>query len=165
MKTASDFPGNKFYTRRNITGLLEQLRFFGKRIVFTNGCFDILHLGHVDYLTKAAAFGDFFVVGLNSDVSIRKLKKGPNRPLQDETSRSHVIGALHIVDAVVLFDEETPYELIQHIQPDVLVKGADYKIEEIAGHDIVLAKGGKVELIEFVKGYSTSAIERKIAGE
>lgn len=162
MKPASDFPVHKFFTRKSIVGPLEQLRFFEKKIVFTNGCFDILHLGHVDYLTKAAQFGDYLIVGLNSDASIQLLQKGPARPLQDEKSRMHIIAALHVVDAVILFDEETPYELIQLVQPDILVKGADYQVEQISGHDIVLARGGKVELVELVKGYSTSAIERKI---
>jgi rfaE bifunctional protein nucleotidyltransferase chain/domain len=162
MKPHPEFMTRKIMTREALVPLLEQLRFFGRKVVFTNGCFDILHLGHVDYLAKAAAFGDFLVIGLNSDASVKLLNKGDTRPLQNETSRSHVIAALHVVDAVVLFDEETPYELIKLVQPDVLVKGADYKVEDIAGHDIVQAKGGKVELVEFVPGYSTSAIERKI---
>lgn len=153
---------SKIYTRDSIKHLLERLRFFKKKIVFTNGCFDILHLGHVDYLSKASDCGDFFIIGLNSDASVNLLKKGPARPLQDEHSRSMILASLSFVNAVIIFDEQTPYELIQFIQPDVLVKGADYKVEEIAGHDIVLAKGGEVKLIEIVEGYSTSAIERKI---
>ncbi|MCU0433693.1 MAG: D-glycero-beta-D-manno-heptose 1-phosphate adenylyltransferase [Bacteroidia bacterium] len=165
MKAHPDFMSRKFMSRDALALLRQQLRFFGRKVVFTNGCFDLLHLGHVDYLAKAASFGDYLIVGLNSDASVKLLQKGPARPLQDEHSRSHVLAALHVVDAVVLFDEETPYELIKFIQPDVLVKGADYKVEEIAGHDIVLAGGGKVELVEFVPGYSTSAIERKIKGE
>lgn len=165
MKAHPEFMTRKIMTREALLPLLEQLRFFGRKVVFTNGCFDLLHLGHVDYLAKAASFGDFLVVGLNSDASVKTLDKGVTRPLQDQLSRSHVLAALHVVDAVVVFDEETPYELIKMIQPDVLVKGADYKVEQIAGHDVVLAKGGKVELVEFVPGYSTSAIERKIKGE
>lgn len=153
---------SKIFTRESFRHQLANLRYFKKKIVFTNGCFDILHLGHVDYLAKASDCGDYFVVGLNSDASVKLLQKGPNRPLQDQVSRSNVIAALGFVDAVVLFDEETPYELIKYIQPDVLVKGADYKVEQIAGHDIVLAKGGEVKLIELVEGYSTSAIEKKI---
>ena len=133
----------------------------GKKIVFTNGCFDLLHLGHIDYLSKAADCGDVFIIGVNSDASVRKLK-GEHRPIQDENSRSRILAALSFVTAVIVFTEETPYELIKIIQPDVLVKGADYKVEQIAGHDIVLAKGGEVILIDFLSGYSTSAIEKKI---
>lgn len=160
--STTDSMSSRIYTRESIRHKLEGLRFFGKKIVFTNGCFDILHLGHVDYLSKAAACGDFFIVGLNSDASVKLLNKGDTRPLQDQHSRSMVIAALRFVDAVILFDEETPYELIRFVQPDVLVKGSDYKVEQIAGHDIVLAKGGEVKLIDFVPGYSTSAIEAKI---
>ena len=133
----------------------------GKKIVFTNGCLDLLHLGHIDYLSKAADCGDVFIIGVNSDASVRKLK-GEHRPIQDENSRSRILAALSFVTAVIVFTEETPYELIKIIQPDVLVKGADYKVEQIAGHDIVLAKGGEVILIDFLPGYSTSAIEKKI---
>jgi D-glycero-beta-D-manno-heptose 1-phosphate adenylyltransferase len=154
----------KIHTRESISSVLAQLRFFKKKIVFTNGCFDILHLGHVDYLEKAATFGDYFILGLNSDASVKMQNKGDTRPLQDQQSRSRVMASLSFVDAVILFDEETPYELIKFLQPDVLVKGADYKVEQIAGHDIVLAKGGEVKLIELVNGYSTSAIEKKIKG-
>lgn len=142
--------------------VLESLRFFGKKIVFTNGVFDLMHLGHVDYLSKAKDCGDILVVGLNGDVSVKMLNKGPLRPLQDQESRSMVLASLHFVDYVVIFEEETPYELIKIVQPDVLVKGADYKVEQIAGHDIVLKRGGEVKLIELVEGYSTTAIERKI---
>ena len=142
--------------------ILPQLRLKSKKIVFTNGCFDILHLGHVDYLSKAADCGDILIVGVNSDASVKRLGKGDSRPIQDQNSRATIIAALHFVDLVVVFDEETPYELIKLIQPDVLVKGADYIVEEVAGHDIVLAKGGEVKLIELVQGYSTSAIEKKI---
>jgi len=135
--------------------------FKSRKVVFTNGCFDILHLGHIEYLSKAADLGDILVIGLNSDKSAHKLK-GNSRPINDEHSRSIVLAALEFVTAVVLFDEETPYDLISTIQPDILVKGKDYKVEEIAGHDIVLAKGGRVETIELTPGYSTTAIEQKI---
>ncbi len=133
------------------------------RIVFTNGCFDILHLGHIEYLAKASAFGDVLVVGLNSDRSVSRIK-GKTRPINDEHSRSMILASLEFVTAVVVFDVETPYELIKNIQPDILVKGKDWKVEEIVGHDIVLAKGGKVETIELTKGYSTTLIEEKILG-
>ncbi|HTL82354.1 MAG TPA: D-glycero-beta-D-manno-heptose 1-phosphate adenylyltransferase [Bacteroidia bacterium] len=155
----------KIFTKESIRGKLGQLHFFGKKIVFTNGVFDLLHLGHIDYLAKASDCGDFFIVGVNSDASVKMLNKGNSRPLQDERSRSMIIASLQFVDAVILFEEETPYELIKYIQPDVLVKGADYKVEQIAGHDIVLAKGGEVKLIEIVQGYSTTNIEKKIRGE
>ncbi len=133
-----------------------------KKIVFTNGVFDLLHLGHIDYLSKAKDLGDILVVGVNTDTSAKRLGKGKNRPITDEVSRSTIIAALNFVDAVVLFNEDTPYELIKTIQPDVLVKGADYKPEEIVGYDVVIAKGGKIETIEFLKGYSTTLIEKKI---
>jgi D-glycero-beta-D-manno-heptose 1-phosphate adenylyltransferase len=139
-------------------------RFKSRKIVFTNGCFDILHLGHVDYLAKASDEGDVLVVGVNTDRSTQKLK-GPGRPINNETQRSMLLASLYFVDAVVLFDEETPYELIQTVQPDVLVKGADYSPEKIVGYDIVTAKGGQVKTIELLPGYSTTAIEQKIRGK
>ncbi len=138
-------------------------RFRDYRVVFTNGCFDILHLGHIDYLARASELGDVLVVGLNTDKSVRALK-GPPRPLQDETSRSLLLASLSFVSAVVLFDEETPLELIRVVQPDVLVKGSDYRPEEIVGHDLVTGGGGTVETIDFVEGYSTSAIIKKLSG-
>jgi len=133
----------------------------GETVVFTNGCFDLVHRGHIDSLAKAADFGDRLIVGLNSDVSV-KLLKGENRPLIDQQSRAILLASLLMVDAVVLFDEITPYELIRSIVPDVLVKGAEYQIEEIAGFDIVLAAGGKVERIELTEGFSTTDLIQKI---
>jgi rfaE bifunctional protein nucleotidyltransferase chain/domain len=135
--------------------------FKGRKIVFTNGCFDILHLGHIDYLAKAAEMGDKLVIGLNTDASVSRIK-GDHRPITDQHSRAMLLASLDFVSAVVLFDEDTPYELINVIKPDILVKGADYKPEEIVGYDIVTAKGGTVETIEFLPGYSTSAIEERI---
>lgn len=132
-----------------------------QKVVFTNGCFDILHRGHVDYLAKAADLGDKLVIGVNTDASVSKLK-GPQRPIQDEYSRLQILASLAFVDAVILFDEETPYELIKLVQPDVLVKGSDYKPEDIVGYDIVKAKGGNVNTIDFIPGFSTSLIEKKI---
>jgi rfaE bifunctional protein nucleotidyltransferase chain/domain len=134
-----------------------------KTVVFTNGCFDIVHRGHAEYLAKAAELGDILVVGLNSDASTRRLK-GASRPLQDETSRAIVLASLQAVSCVTLFDEDTPYELIKLVQPDVLVKGADYKPENIVGYDIVTARGGRVETIAFVSGYSTSNVIAKMDG-
>jgi rfaE bifunctional protein nucleotidyltransferase chain/domain len=133
----------------------------GKKIVFSNGCFDLVHKGHIDYLNRAADLGDVLVMGLNTDASVSKLK-GPHRPIQDEQSRLLIIAALQCVSVVVLFSEETPYDLIKLVQPDVLVKGSDYQPENIVGYDIVTAKGGVVKTIDFLPGYSTSAIEKKI---
>lgn len=133
----------------------------GKKIVFSNGCFDLVHKGHIDYLNRAADLGDILVMGLNTDASVSKLK-GPHRPIQDEQSRLLIMAALQCVSAVVLFNEETPYDLIKLVQPDVLVKGSDYQPENIVGYDIVTAKGGMVKTIDFLPGYSTSAIEKRI---
>jgi len=133
----------------------------GEKVVFTNGCFDLVHRGHVDSLAKAAELGDRLIVGLNSDRSVRLLK-GETRPLIDQQSRAILMASLLMVDAVILFDEETPYELIGSIVPDVLVKGAEYQIEEIAGFDIVLEAGGRVERLELTEGFSTSELIKKI---
>ena len=147
--------------KSSLTSTLEAWAKDKKQIVFTNGCFDILHRGHIDYLAKAADYGDVLVVGLNTDDSVSRLK-GPHRPIQDEKGRADVMAALEFVDLVVYFNEDTPYDLIKTVQPDVLVKGADYKAEDIVGYDVVMAKGGKVETLEFLPGYSTSAVEAKI---
>ena len=132
-----------------------------KTIVFTNGCFDILHVGHKRYLEQASTMGDIFVIGVNSDASVRRLK-GPTRPVNPEQDRMEILSALSFVDYVVLFDEDTPYNLIKKIQPDVLVKGGDYKPDEVVGKDIVEARGGRLELISFVEGKSTTNIINKI---
>lgn len=152
----------KILDPENLKHSLIRWRFKGKKIVFTNGCFDLLHLGHVDYLSKAKDLGDILIVGVNTDKSVKMLGKGDNRPISDENSRAMIMASLHFVDAVVLFDEETPYNLIKVVQPDVLVKGSDYKAEDVVGYDIVKAKGGEVISIDLVPGYSTSAIEQKI---
>ena len=133
----------------------------GKRVVFTNGCFDLLHLGHVDYLEKARNLGDVLVVGLNTDDSVSRFK-GPQRPIQDQVSRSRVMAALRSVDLVVFFNEDTPINLISALVPQVLVKGSDYLAENIVGADVVKNAGGEVKTIEFVPGYSTSRIVEKI---
>ncbi|MBI1227977.1 MAG: D-glycero-beta-D-manno-heptose 1-phosphate adenylyltransferase [Bacteroidetes bacterium] len=135
----------------------------GERIVFTNGCFDILHFGHVHYLAEARDLGHRLIIGINSDASVRKLK-GPTRPIQDEQSRLHVLASLACVDAVVLFEEETPYELISAIHPDILVKGGDWEVSQIVGADLVLGEGGEVHSLPFVEGFSTTKIEEKILG-
>ncbi len=137
-------------------------KFKGKTIVFTNGCFDILHRGHIEYLSKAANYGDVLLIGLNSDKSVKKLK-GPGRPYQDQKSRALILASLQFVTAVILFNEATPYELIKLVQPDVLVKGGDYKPDEIVGFDIVRAKGGRVVAIGYVDGCSTSNLIEKVS--
>ena len=134
----------------------------GKSIVFTNGCFDIMHKGHVDYLAKAADKGDVLVVAVNADESVRRLGKSPSRPIQDQDARAYLIAALESVSYVFLFFEDTPKEVIDQIIPNVLVKGSDYKAEDIVGYDTVIKNGGKVETIDFIPGYSTSGIEKKI---
>lgn len=152
---------SKIICQKDLSNLILKWREENQKIVFTNGCFDLLHLGHVDYLAKAKDLGDRLIIGVNTDSSVKRLK-GENRPLQDENSRLHILAALHSVDAVVLFDDDTPYELIKKIQPDILVKGADYKIENIVGYDIVTSRGGSVKTIEFIEGYSTTKIEQRI---
>lgn len=132
-----------------------------RKVVFTNGCFDLLHLGHIEYLSKAADLGDVLVIGLNSDRSVRKLKGG-GRPVLNEKARAMILASLFFVTAVILFDEETPYDLISEVKPDVLIKGADYEIGEIAGHDIVQAYGGEVVTIPLTEGYSTTDIIEKL---
>ena len=134
---------------------------FNDTVVFTNGCFDILHLGHIDYLSKAADLGDRLVIGLNTDASVSKLK-GANRPVINQITRAHKLAAMAFVDAVVYFDEETPLELIKTLKPNVLVKGGDYTIETIVGANEVLANNGKVEVIPFLEGHSSTSIIEKI---
>lgn len=133
----------------------------GEEVVFTNGCFDILHLGHVDYLEKSKELGTKLVVGVNTDASVRKLK-GPERPMNNEQARSRILAALSFVDAVILFGEDTPFELISAILPDVLVKGSDYSVENIVGADVVMNNGGTVKTINLVDGYSTTGLINKI---
>jgi len=130
--------------------------------VFTNGVFDLIHPGHILYLEEAAQLGTKLIIGLNSDTSAKTLNKGDHRPINDEIARAIVISALKSVDAVVLFDESTPISLIEAIKPDTLVKGGDYSIDQIVGADIVIANGGQVKTLQFVEGYSTTAIEQKI---
>lgn len=145
-------------------------KFQGKKIVFTNGCFDIIHRGHIDYLAKAADLGDHLIIGLNTDSSVKRQNKGANRPLQDEKSRAIILASLNFVSAVILFDEDTPIDLINTLTPSTLVKGADYDVNEtdstakrfIVGSDIVKKYGGEVQTIEFLEGYSTTSIENKI---
>src|ERR1043166_2041217 len=133
----------------------------GERVVFTNGCFDILHLGHVDYLEKARNLGDKLVIGLNTDSSVSRFK-GPERPLQDQHSRARILASMQFVDLVVFFDEDTPINLISQLVPNILVKGSDYLAENIVGADVVKKNGGEVKTIDFVPGYSTTRIVEKI---
>jgi cytidyltransferase-related domain len=147
-----------------IEKICNSLREQNKKIVFTNGCFDILHRGHIEYLTKAKEFGDVLIVGLNSDPSVQRLK-GKDRPINPEADRARILDALKPVDYVVIFEEDTPLRLIQMVKPDVLVKGGDYKVEEIVGSEYVMSYGGKVEIIPFVEGKSTTKIIQKIKGE
>lgn len=136
-------------------------RFHEHKIVFTNGCFDLLHLGHIDYLAKAAAEGTLMIVGMNSDESVQRIK-GDSRPIKDEKSRAMTLAAVGFVGAVVIFDEDTPKKLIEMVQPDILVKGKDYELKDIVGADIVEKKGGEIITMDLVEGYSTSAIIDKI---
>lgn len=136
-------------------------QFFNEKIVFTNGCFDILHLGHLTYLMQARDLGNRLVIGLNTDASVQKLK-GPQRPVQSQEARGLILAALRFVDAVVLFDEETPENLIRQVRPNILVKGSDYEGKTIAGADFVKQQGGEVVLLDFVAGHSTTSILSKI---
>jgi rfaE bifunctional protein nucleotidyltransferase chain/domain len=150
------------FDRSEIENILTFWRFKNQKVVFTNGCFDIIHRGHIEYLAKAAALGNQLVIGLNTDASVKRLK-GSQRPVQDENTRALVLASFSFVSKVILFDEDTPRELINLIQPDILVKGGDYKPENIVGYDIVTARGGVVVTIELVNGYSTTSIINKLS--
>lgn len=149
-------------TRTDAVSLVAGARGLGQIVVFTNGVFDILHPGHVRYLRDARALGDLLIVGVNSDRSTRALDKAPGRPINPENERAEVLAALASVDAVVVFDEDTPHAIIRALQPDILVKGADWGEDAIVGRDVVEARGGKVVRIELAKGYSTTAIVDRI---
>ena len=152
-------PESKILDRSTLVHRLAPPR--DRAVVFTNGCFDLLHRGHTDYLAAARALGDFLVVGLNTDASVRRLK-GPGRPIIPEGDRARILAALECVDAVTLFDEDTPAALITALVPDILVKGGDYEAETIAGADVVRAAGGRVVVLPFVAGRSTSELIRRI---
>lgn len=147
--------------KEELIHVLSQWRFKNEKIVFSNGCFDILHRGHIEYLAKAAALGTKLVIGLNTDASVKRLK-GEQRPVNDQESRALLLSSLIFTDKIIFFDTDTPLELIQFIQPDILVKGSDYKPEEIVGYDIVKAKGGTVSTIEQTPGFSSTSILNKI---
>jgi len=155
---------NKIYDLQSLKTKLTDWKSEGKKVVFTNGVFDLLHIGHITYLAKAAELGDKLIIGLNSDSSVKRIK-GVNRPVNDQNSRAILLAALFFVDAIVVFEEDTPQQLITTLLPDILVKGADYAIENIVGGKEVLANGGEVKTIDFVSGYSSTAIIQKIRGK
>ncbi len=153
----------KLKSTPSLSKVLLRLRSKGQKVVFTNGCFDILHPGHVSYLEKASRMGDVLVVGLNSDASVRAIK-GKDRPINKERDRAYVLSALSFVDYVTIFGEDTPELIIKKLKPDVLVKGGDWKIKDIVGGDFVKSRGGRVVSIKFLKGYSTSSLIKKLRG-
>ncbi len=153
MTTAFD----KVLNENNLSQALAHYKKLGKKVVFTNGCFDLLHVGHVRYLDQASSLGDVLIVGVNSDASVKRLK-GPTRPIQNENDRAEILASLKSVHHTVLFTEDTPYNLISAVKPDVLVKGGDWKPEQIVGSDIVLAYGGEVKSLLFIDGKSTTKI-------
>lgn len=162
MKTTEIIP-LKIFTLPQLLQQVKRWRLINKKLVFTNGVFDILHTGHISLLSEAAKYGHILIVGLNTDASVKRLK-GPERPVNDEQARALVLASLLMVDAVVLFDEDTPLHLVNAIQPDVLVKGGDYSIETIVGAKEVLANGGEVNIIPTIEGYSTTGIINKMKG-
>ena len=152
---------SKIYSLLDLKTQSDKWKKNGEKIVFTNGCFDLLHRGHVEVLANTADLGDRLIIGLNSDSSIKDLK-GENRPIIDETSRAILLASLQFVDAIVFFTEETPHKLIETLVPDVLAKGGDYKIKEISGNEVVLENGGEVILVPFIDGFSSTNIVEKI---
>ncbi len=155
---------SKIVGLNEVSRYVNSLRLTGKKVVFTNGCFDILHTGHVQYLTQARDLGGILVVGLNTDASVKMQGKGDDRPINNEDNRAKVLAALGCVDVITFFNEETPLELIKKVQPDILVKGGDYVPEKIVGYDVVKARGGEVLTIPFVEGYSTTSLVQKLKG-
>ena len=153
---------HKIVTKEQLVEHLQALRARGSRIVFTNGCFDLMHVGHTRYLQAAKALGDFLVVGVNSDESVRSLDKAPDRPIVPEAQRAEVLAALGCVDFVVVFSESDPKALITAVQPDVLVKGGDWSLDRVIGRDVVEARGGLVLTIPLVPGFSTTALIHRI---
>ncbi|WP_134091620.1 D-glycero-beta-D-manno-heptose 1-phosphate adenylyltransferase [Olivibacter sp. XZL3] len=153
----------KLFDKDNIRPLIAQWKDQQQKLVFTNGCFDIVHVGHLNYLLEASKLGQKLLIGLNSDASVKRLK-GCSRPINGERDRAALLASLFFVDAVVLFEEDTPLDLIKAIEPDVLVKGGDYAIDQIVGAKETLAQGGSVEILEFLPGYSTTNIVSKIRG-
>lgn len=155
---------NKILNPEELRSIMAVKQMEGKTFAFSNGCFDLVHQGHIDYLSKSRDLADYLVIGLNTDSSVRRLK-GPRRPINDQYSRALMLASFLFVDYVVMFDEDTPYNLIKTLQPDVLIKGSDYKVEDIVGYDIVTARGGKVVTLDFIPGFSTTLIEKRIREE
>ena len=153
---------NKQHSKESLKPLLNKLVTEGKKVVFTNGCFDILHRGHVEYLCKARDLGNYLVLGLNTDESVKRLGKSPERPINSQETRATILAALSCIDAIVLFNEDTPLELITYLKPNVLVKGSDYKAENIVGYDAVTKNGGEVITINLVEGFSTTKLIEKM---
>lgn len=157
-------PDSKILSGSDVLEFVSKCKQEGLRLIFTNGCFDILHEGHVRYLNEANTLGDRLIVGLNSDASVSRLK-GPQRPINQQLSRAYVLAGLECVDAVIVFEDETPMHLIQLVKPDVLVKGGDWKVNEIVGSDFVLQNGGQVFSLPFYNGFSTTSIAEKIKSQ
>lgn len=153
---------NKVISREEAALWVRNLQARGLKVVFTNGCFDLLHPGHVDYLEEARSLGDALIVAVNTDASVRRLGKGPARPVNPERDRARLLAALAAVDRVVLFDEDTPLEILTELQPDVLVKGGDYRLDEVVGREGVLARGGEVKVLPFREGYSTTLLMERL---
>lgn len=158
---SQDMLSQKIVSPLQLKDLAASWKAEGKKIVFTNGCFDLLHAGHIAYLSEAADLGDKLIVGLNSDQSVSCIK-GPQRPVNNETTRSTVLASMFFIDAVVTFGEDTPLELIKTVLPDILVKGGDYKVDNIVGAKETIANGGRVEVLSFLPGYSSTSIIEKI---
>lgn len=160
----------KIFSLSKLTEVVQEWQKSGESVVFTNGVFDLLHLGHVNYLARTADLGSKLIIGLNADSSVKQLNKGPARPIKDQDTRAHILASLEFVDAVVIFDQDTPFELVSTLKPNVLVKGGDYDPNEtdktaktfIVGSDLTRNIGGKVEVIDFVPGHSTTKLEKKI---
>jgi D-beta-D-heptose 7-phosphate kinase/D-beta-D-heptose 1-phosphate adenosyltransferase len=153
---------HKIMTSGQLSAWLDQARAQGQKIVFTNGCFDLLHIGHTRYLAQARALGDLLVVGVNSDASVRGLNKAPDRPVVAQAERAEILASLEAVDAVCIFDEATPARLLAEVRPDVLVKGGDWALPDIVGAPEVLARGGEVKSLPFIPGHSTTSLLARI---
>ena len=154
----------KIFNIKDLSKIINEWRLNGDKIVFTNGCFDLIHLGHLEILARSADLGDKLIVGINSDLSIKKIK-GNSRPIIEEDSRAKQLAAIEFIDAVILFNEDTPYDLINVLKPDVLTKGGDYKKNDIVGNQLINKEHGKVVIIPLTQGYSTTSILEKIKNE
>ena len=155
---------NKICDLPSLKGLVANWQSGGSKVVFTNGVFDLLHIGHITYLAKASELGDKLIIGLNSDTSVKRIK-GESRPINDQNNRAALLAAMFFVDAIVVFEDDTPLNLIMALMPDILVKGADYSVENIVGAKEVIANGGEVKTINFVEGYSSTSIIQKIRNQ